>query len=82
MPSMSIGLILGCGLAEVKKSEGKKIDQASRLFRKLISESARMVWKIRNERVISGRNHTQTEIHNRWINCINGRLRMDQLLTD
>jgi len=82
MPEMTLGLILGCGIAEFNNSKGKKMPHASRLFRIMVSESAYLIWKVRNERVIGGRKHTETEIHNRWVSCMNMRLKMDQLLTD
>ncbi|KAJ7334907.1 hypothetical protein DFH08DRAFT_633884, partial [Mycena albidolilacea] len=38
---------------------------------------------VRNERVIGGRKfHSEAEIHNRWVSCMNTQLKMDQLLTD
>ncbi|KAJ7262351.1 hypothetical protein C8J57DRAFT_1436409 [Mycena rebaudengoi] len=79
---MTIGLILGCGHTEFKNSKGKKNRAAGRLFRILISESAHIIWKLRNERVISGRTHSDIEIHNIWVNCSNMCLKMDQLLTN
>ncbi|KAJ6528953.1 hypothetical protein B0H19DRAFT_1214591 [Mycena capillaripes] len=82
MPKMTLGLILGCGLAEFKDSKGKNMQHASRLFRIIVSESAHLIWKVRNERVIRGRKHTESEIHNRWLSCMNMQLKMDQLLTD
>ncbi|KAJ7254128.1 hypothetical protein C8J57DRAFT_1076442 [Mycena rebaudengoi] len=79
---MTIGLILGCSLVEFRNSTGKKNRAAARLFRIMISESAPIIWKLRNERIISGRKHFNLEIHNKWVNCLNMRLKMDQLLTD
>ncbi|KAJ7906125.1 hypothetical protein B0H13DRAFT_1568251, partial [Mycena leptocephala] len=77
------GLIIGCGLAQFKSSKGKKCNEANRLFKILVSESAfNLVWKLRNDRVVHGRVPTETEIHNRWVNSINTRLRLDRLLTD
>ncbi|KAJ7266816.1 hypothetical protein C8J57DRAFT_976327, partial [Mycena rebaudengoi] len=82
LPDMTIGPNLGCSLAEFKNSRGKKNHAAGRLFRILISKSAHIIWKLRNERVISGRKHSNLEIYNKWVNCLNMRLKMDQLLTD
>ncbi|KAJ7093650.1 hypothetical protein C8R43DRAFT_908052 [Mycena crocata] len=83
MPDLSVGLIFGCGLAEFKNSNGKNSTEANRLFKIIISESAFLVWKIRCERLISRKSlHCEMEIHNRWIACINKRLKIDRLLTD
>ncbi|KAJ7704757.1 hypothetical protein B0H14DRAFT_2416153, partial [Mycena olivaceomarginata] len=42
-----------------------------------------LIGKVRNERVIGGRKfHSEAEIHNRWVSCMNMQLKMDQLLTD
>jgi hypothetical protein len=32
MPNMTLGLILGCGLAEFKNPKGKKMEETRRLF--------------------------------------------------
>ncbi|KAJ7933193.1 hypothetical protein B0H13DRAFT_1592627, partial [Mycena leptocephala] len=49
----------------------------------IISESAYLIWKIRCERVISRKSvHDLSEIHNRWVTCMNNRLKIDRLLTD
>jgi ribonuclease HI len=83
MPNLSIGLVLGCGLAEFKNPKGKKLAEASRLFEIIVSESAFLIWKIRGERVTSGKPvHSEAEIHNRWVTCMNNRLKIDRLLTD
>ncbi|KAJ7694935.1 hypothetical protein B0H14DRAFT_2310776, partial [Mycena olivaceomarginata] len=54
----------------------------SRLFRIIVSESAYLIWKVRKEQVVGGCKHTETEIRNRWVSCMNMQLKMDQLLTD
>ncbi|KAJ7620842.1 hypothetical protein DFH06DRAFT_1359475 [Mycena polygramma] len=82
MPTMSIGLIMGCGLAQFKDSKGKNTPGANRLFKIIVSESAYLIWKIRCERVIQHKSHTELEIHNRWVTCMNNRLKIDRLLTD
>ncbi|KAJ7940068.1 hypothetical protein B0H13DRAFT_2226252 [Mycena leptocephala] len=83
MPDLSIGLIFRCGLAEVKNSKGKKVTEANRLFKILVSESAFPIWKFRCDRLMSRKSyHSDSEIHNSWIACINKRLKTDRLLTD
>ncbi|KAJ7676571.1 hypothetical protein DFH06DRAFT_976497, partial [Mycena polygramma] len=78
-PTLKIGTILGCGIAEFKDRKGVIDKETGRLFKILISESAYLIWLLRCERVISRRNdpakyHTEVEIHNRWLRCINNRL--------
>ncbi|KAJ7670106.1 ribonuclease H-like protein [Mycena polygramma] len=82
MPTMSIGLIMGCGLTRFKDSKGKNFPGANRLFKIIVSESAYLIWKLRCERVIQHKSHTESEIHNRWVTCLNNRLKIDRLLTD
>ncbi|KAJ7616193.1 hypothetical protein DFH06DRAFT_1013144 [Mycena polygramma] len=78
------GNILGCGLAEFKNTNGSINSSAARLFRIIVSESAYLIWKLRNERVIQNQNEpiTTTEIHNRWVQCINDRLDQDCRMTN
>ncbi|KAJ7628043.1 hypothetical protein DFH06DRAFT_1006518 [Mycena polygramma] len=78
------GNILGCGLAEFKNTKGSVDSGAARLFRIIVSESAYLIWKLRNERVIQKQNEpiTPTEIHNRWVQCINDRLEQDCRMTN
>jgi ribonuclease HI len=83
MPDLCIGLIFGCGLAEIKNSKGKKMMEANRLFKILVTESAFLIWKFRCDRLMSRKSyHSDSEIHNSWIACINKRLKIDRLLTD
>ncbi|KAJ6453427.1 hypothetical protein C8R47DRAFT_929604, partial [Mycena vitilis] len=51
-PEVSLGTILGCGLAEFRDEEGKVKRGTQRLYRILMSESAYLIWKLRNDRVI------------------------------
>ncbi|KAJ7640931.1 hypothetical protein B0H17DRAFT_960186 [Mycena rosella] len=56
---------------------------ATRLFRILISESAFLVWRLRNERVINKEIPTSARaIHNRWLKLINNRLGLDRAMTN
>jgi hypothetical protein len=46
-----------------------------------------IIWKLQCERRISFEDnpekyHSEVEVHNRWINTINTRLTMDQLITN
>ncbi|KAJ7791594.1 hypothetical protein B0H14DRAFT_2395487 [Mycena olivaceomarginata] len=86
-PEISFGRILACSFAEVEDASGKRDRGADRLYRILVSETAHLIWKLRCLRVIErgsdpSRYFSEYEIHNRWLACINARLRTDILLTD
>ncbi|KAJ7191841.1 ribonuclease H-like protein [Mycena pura] len=83
-PEISLGTILGCGLAEFRDSRGKIDRGAQRLYRVLISESAYLIWRLRNERVIDrdGEPASEEEIMNKFKFAINQRLQMDRLLAN
>jgi ribonuclease HI len=73
----TFGEIMACGA--IKKGDAG----TTRLYRILLSESAYLIWKLRNERVIGERNGASPqEITNRWTKCINVRLELDCLLTN
>ncbi|KAJ7203279.1 hypothetical protein GGX14DRAFT_535913 [Mycena pura] len=82
--TLSLGTILGCGLAEFRDSRGKIDRGAQRLYRVLISESAYLIWRLRNERVIDrdGEPASEEEIVNKFKFTINQRLQMDRLLAN
>ncbi|KAK0470680.1 hypothetical protein IW261DRAFT_1345287 [Armillaria novae-zelandiae] len=49
----------------------------------LISESAHLIWRLRNDRVINERQpYSEKEISQCWLGALNCRLCMDCLLTD
>ncbi|KAJ3753758.1 hypothetical protein EV360DRAFT_96894 [Lentinula raphanica] len=77
---VSFGVILGCGLIKIQDQEGKHLTGDSRLLRILVSESAHLIWKLRCERVIQGREITESEIKQRWKATIESRLELDCLL--
>ncbi|KAJ4480833.1 hypothetical protein J3R30DRAFT_3240207, partial [Lentinula aciculospora] len=52
---INFGVIMGCGLIDFKKEDGKKSTGLSRLFRIIVLESTYLIWKLRNERVIGGK---------------------------
>ncbi|KAK7005497.1 hypothetical protein R3P38DRAFT_2556889 [Favolaschia claudopus] len=56
---------------------------ATRLYKILITESAHLIWKLRNERVIQETGSAPlAKIRNRWLRAINSRLAMDCAMTD
>jgi ribonuclease HI len=83
-PTISLGTVLGCGLAEFRDDRGKLKRGTQRLYRILISESVYLIWKIRNDRVISrdGEPATEEEIVNKWKYAINLRLQVDRTLAN
>ena len=83
----SYGTLLGCCLSNYKKQNGKPNKGLNRLFRIIVSESMYMIWKIRCERTISWNNnptksHSSHKIHNKWLQAINARLKMDSVQTN
>ncbi|KAJ6480516.1 ribonuclease H-like protein, partial [Mycena vitilis] len=83
-PSLSLGAILGCGLANFVDTKSHHLPGATRLYRILLSESMFLIWKIRNDCVINkgGVALSPTEIHNKWVYIINQRLDLDRTLTN
>ncbi|KAJ3817970.1 ribonuclease H-like domain-containing protein, partial [Lentinula raphanica] len=47
---LSMGAILGCGLADIRNEKGERLSGKSRLWRILVSETAYLIWKLRCER--------------------------------
>ncbi|KIY53505.1 hypothetical protein FISHEDRAFT_33125 [Fistulina hepatica ATCC 64428] len=84
-PGTCLGKIMGCTVIDF--SEGNnRADKlaaagANRLYKIIMAESVQLIWAIRCERVIGGKQHTEVEIHNRWLFRINKRLKLDQALT-
>ena len=83
----NFGALLGCCLTNFKKENGKPDTGLNRLFRIIISESMYIIWKIRCERTITWNNdpdktHAPHEIHNKWLQAINSRLKIDSLHTN
>ena len=80
-----LGDVLGCRLANFTR-EGKPDKGKNRLFRIIVSETAYLIWKMRNERRIRNNDGpdttTKREIRNRWTNAINRRLTINCTLTD
>ncbi|KAJ7615152.1 hypothetical protein DFH06DRAFT_919230, partial [Mycena polygramma] len=78
-----VGEIMACGLIKKGNSPGKTDAGTTRLYRIVISESAHLIWRLRNERVINGKDPpSETEIQNRWEHSLNIRISLDCLLTN
>ncbi|KAE9396832.1 hypothetical protein BT96DRAFT_824160 [Gymnopus androsaceus JB14] len=76
-----LGDILTCALPKFHKNKNGEGD--SRFFRILMSESARLVWLIRNNRVINERAQeiSAAEIKNKWLAVMNRWLTLDRDMT-
>ncbi|KAJ7061948.1 hypothetical protein C8F01DRAFT_986848 [Mycena amicta] len=83
-PITTVGAMLGCATATFTNPKGKPAHGNSRLFRILVSESAYLVWKLRNERRMDPNvdTHAKQAILNRWYAAINSRLEIDQVLAN
>ena len=73
------GEILACSIINLKNEEGKYLKGKSQLRHILISESAHLIWKLRNDQIINGNQLTPLEVQNKWRNTINARLEIDCL---
>ncbi|KAF9455620.1 hypothetical protein BDZ94DRAFT_1179626, partial [Collybia nuda] len=85
-PKITYGTILACNTADFK-TRGKSQPGKNRLFAILISETAHLIWKTRCEKVFQRDNlhntsNTKRELGNKWIHCINTRLKLDRLQTN
>ena len=77
---------MGCGLASFT-TNNKPDDGKCRLYRILISETAYLIWKIRNEKRIRDsdggeRVDIERETKTRWKNTLNKRLTNNRFLTN
>ncbi|KAJ7834276.1 hypothetical protein B0H13DRAFT_1653372 [Mycena leptocephala] len=81
---LSLGSVLGCGLATILDEKGRTLPGASRLYRILISESVYVIWKNRNDSMIGqgGEPMPDNKIHNEWLHAINLCLKFDCVLTN
>ncbi|KAJ3979615.1 hypothetical protein F5890DRAFT_1635284 [Lentinula detonsa] len=77
----SLGMILGAGVIKPNKREGKPLDGDARFLRIMMSESTHLIWKLRCERVIKGRNSpSPEEVTRRWKKSIEARIGLDRLM--
>ena len=86
-PTLSIGSILSCGIADFRTNQNSKHEGMNCLFTVVMSESLYLIWKLRCKWKIQKDSnpqalHSRTEITNRWLHAINLRLRFDCLLTN
>ncbi|KAL0566859.1 hypothetical protein V5O48_015140, partial [Marasmius crinis-equi] len=82
-PRLGLGTILSCGHTTFETAEGKPDPGTSRFYQILISESAYLIWKLRNQRVINDEDPaTIPEIRNKWLYTMRLRYKTDLLLTN
>ena len=90
-PRINIGLILGSGCLANRNDDGPRNQNennlrqpgkkgAGRLATILMTEAAHLIWVLRCERVIRGKQHSDAEITTRWKNVINMRLTNDRII--
>jgi hypothetical protein len=68
---------MACGAIEKMKNAG-----TTKLFRIIVSESALLIRKLRNKRVIGGKNPPPTGEIKPLVKSINNRIALDCALTD
>lgn len=68
----TLGDILTCGMQKTRSNKDQSDQGESRFYRILISESARLIWLLRNERVINKEaDAARAEVNARWLACLN-----------
>ncbi|KAJ7934405.1 hypothetical protein B0H13DRAFT_1855297 [Mycena leptocephala] len=74
---------MACGVIKRGTKPGSTDKGTSRLYRIIVSESAHLNWRLRNERRIQGRDAaSEREITQRWTRAINIRLALDCQMTN
>ncbi|EJD54843.1 hypothetical protein AURDEDRAFT_51969, partial [Auricularia subglabra TFB-10046 SS5] len=85
-PGLNTALVLGCGAVDFKNGT-RRAPGASRLYRILISESARLIWSLRCTRRIEHADegaweHPPESVEKAWWKVIDDRFTIDRLLTN
>ncbi|KAJ7023633.1 hypothetical protein C8F04DRAFT_969939 [Mycena alexandri] len=79
----SMGEIMACGATRRGPPQKKPEAGMTRFYRILVSESAHLIWRLRNERVIQETGPADiNEIRNWWLKALNDKLGLDCLLTN
>ncbi|KAJ7467220.1 hypothetical protein B0H11DRAFT_1732888, partial [Mycena galericulata] len=77
-----MGEIMACGSIKRGSKPGATDKGTSRLYRIIVSESAHLIWHVRNERRIQGKDPASVrEIQLRWTRMMNMRLDLDCQMT-
>ena len=73
----SEALLRGLSSVKLKTTEGKYNKQATERYKLIVSETAWLLWKCRNERVICQKEIQPSQIRGSWIAEMNNRIRME-----
>ncbi len=77
------GIIMSCAIQPPNVHRNQTKRGTARFHQILISESAHLIGKIRNDHVINDKLHyTLNEIEQRWIQTINCCMKLDCILSD
>ncbi|KAH9855559.1 hypothetical protein C2E23DRAFT_724225 [Lenzites betulinus] len=76
----SWGSIFGAACVAIRNAQGDREPALEKRWMILAIESARLIWKLRCERVIArdGQEFTEREVTNRWYSEIDRRLMLDR----
>ena len=89
-PTITLGTIVGCNALNIETLQKKKDRMgqeqltkvhdpgATRLIKIILSEAAYLIWTLRCERVIQGKDRMQREVESAWLKTINRRLSEDK----
>ena len=82
-PELTLGTILGVGSLSLPDEDLMRNDTnhrrkakkkgKMRLLQMLISEASHLIWVLRCEQAIHGRQHTPEEVKSRWLKAIGNR---------
>ncbi|KAJ6566061.1 hypothetical protein B0H19DRAFT_939935, partial [Mycena capillaripes] len=80
-PPLSLGNILGSGLAKFEDEKRRPVISNARLYRIIMTESMYLIWKLRCESVIQrdGQPPAENEVVNRWVHMMNERIDIDKV---
>ncbi|KAL1748665.1 hypothetical protein HDZ31DRAFT_29326 [Schizophyllum fasciatum] len=84
-PGHSLGIVAGAGCKPHRTADGRPITGLNRLWAILISESAKLIWNLRCERVIQHDNNKEfsaREVEERWYAALEFRLNDDRHATN
>jgi len=77
MDSINIGMIMGIGAVEAKRTNKMDQDTATELLRKIVALTVWVVWKERNERIFNEEEMSPDRLIARWTKEITKEIRMD-----
>ncbi|KAL1744066.1 hypothetical protein HDZ31DRAFT_39496 [Schizophyllum fasciatum] len=81
----SLGIVAGAGCKPYRSENGRPENVLNRLWTILISESAKLIWNLRCERVIqheSNKEFSRREVETRWYTVMEFRLNEDRRATN